>query len=131
MSFLSLVCEVDAFYTFWPIKDRVIFLIKTKWWPLNRYTQTTSKIGFSAAPKHRNLPILSDLIFLILGHLKSTNSESFRALQNQFLKLFEYIWNFSFSHVLKTIFIPIFIKYVVNLVLRTWKNRKSIYYLWV
>ncbi|CCB89520.1 unknown protein [Simkania negevensis Z] len=53
-------------------------------------TQTTSKIGFSVEPKHRNLPILSDLIFLILGHLKSTNSESFRALQNQFLKLSEY-----------------------------------------
>ena len=42
-------------------------------------TQTTSKVGFSAAPKHRNLPILNDLIFLILGHLRSTNSESFRA----------------------------------------------------
>jgi hypothetical protein len=42
------------------------------------YTQTTSKVGFSAVPKRRNLPILSGLIFLILGHLRSTNSESFR-----------------------------------------------------
>ena len=52
------------------------------------YTQTTSKVGFSAAPKHRNLPILNGLIFLILGHLRSTNSESFRVAQNQLLKLF-------------------------------------------
>ncbi|MCB1082894.1 MAG: hypothetical protein KDK61_01160, partial [Simkania sp.] len=50
------------------------------------YTQITSKVGFSTAPKHRNLPILSDLILLILGYLRSMNSESLRVAQNQLLK---------------------------------------------
>jgi hypothetical protein len=90
-SFFSLIFK-DFFFSLPPFSSKIELLAL----PFSnntenlRYTQTTSKIGFSAAPKHRNLPILSDLIFLILGHLKSTNSESFRVAQNQFLKLFEY-----------------------------------------
>ena len=42
-------------------------------------------------PKHLNLPIISEFIFLILGCLRSLNPESLDVAQNQFLKLFEYI----------------------------------------
>ena len=45
------------------------------------YTEWNSKIGFSAAPKHRDSSILSGLIFLILGYLRSANFESFRVAQ--------------------------------------------------
>ena len=54
------------------------------------YTDMNSKIGFSAAPKQRNSPILNDLILLILGHLRSTNFDSFRVAQNQFLSSYRY-----------------------------------------
>ena len=57
------------------------------------YTEWNSKIGFSAAPKHRNSSILSGLIFLILGYLRSANFESFRVVQNRFLRSLRYNWN--------------------------------------
>ncbi len=56
----------------------------------HNYTEMNSKTGFSAAPKHRNSSILNDLILLILGHLRSTNFESFHVAQNQFLNSFRY-----------------------------------------
>ena len=54
------------------------------------YTQTTSKVGFSAAHQPRNLPILTESILLILSRLRSTNFDSFEIAQKQLLRLFGY-----------------------------------------
>jgi len=53
------------------------------------YTQTTSRVGISAAPKHRNLAIVSCPILLILGDLRSSNCDSFRIAQ---IPTLEVVW---------------------------------------
>jgi hypothetical protein len=52
------------------------------------YTQNTSRVGISAAPKHRNSTIVSYPILLILGNLRSPNCESFRVAQIPTLEVF-------------------------------------------
>lgn len=59
------------------------------------YTQTTSKVGFSPPPNRPNLPILRDPIFPILGHLRSTHSESLPACPKP---TFEVAWVGSKPH---------------------------------
>ncbi|CCB88836.1 unknown protein [Simkania negevensis Z] len=54
------------------------------------YIQTISKIGFGQYLSFRNLPILSNLIFLILDLLRSVNYGALAQPKIQFLKLFEY-----------------------------------------
>jgi hypothetical protein len=53
------------------------------------YTQTTSRIGICATPKHRNSTIVSHPILLILGHLRSSNCESFGIAQ---IPILEVVW---------------------------------------
>jgi len=58
---------------------------------LVKYTQTTSKVGFRQRESFRNSSILNDLIFLILGHLRSANYGALAQPKIQLLKLLEYI----------------------------------------
>ena len=54
------------------------------------YTQMNSKVGFQQRESCLNSTIVNDLIFLILGHLRSLNLDSFRVAENQLLSSFVY-----------------------------------------